>query len=40
MNIESDRIDEVSFEGRGCAISTASASLDDRDPDRADIGRG
>jgi nitrogen fixation NifU-like protein len=27
MKIESDRIHEVSFEGRGCAISTASASL-------------
>jgi nitrogen fixation NifU-like protein len=27
MKIESDRIAAVSFEGRGCAISTASASL-------------
>ena len=27
LEIESDRIKDVSFEGRGCAISTASASL-------------
>jgi nitrogen fixation NifU-like protein len=27
MKIEQDRIVEVSFEGKGCAISTASASL-------------
>ena len=27
MKIEDDRIADVSFEGRGCAISTASASL-------------
>jgi nitrogen fixation NifU-like protein len=27
MKIENDCIEEVSFEGRGCAISTASASL-------------
>ena len=27
LEIEGDRIKDVSFEGRGCAISTASASL-------------
>jgi len=27
LEIESDRVKDVSFEGRGCAISTASASL-------------
>jgi nitrogen fixation protein NifU and related proteins len=27
LNLEGDRIADVSFEGRGCAISTASASL-------------
>jgi len=27
LRIEGDRVAEVSFEGRGCAISTASASL-------------
>ncbi|MGH7033758.1 MAG: Fe-S cluster assembly sulfur transfer protein SufU, partial [Stellaceae bacterium] len=27
LSIEGDRIKDVSFEGRGCAISTASASL-------------
>jgi nitrogen fixation NifU-like protein len=27
LHIESDRIEDVSFEGAGCAISTASASL-------------
>lgn len=27
LEIENDRIKDVSFEGRGCAISTASASL-------------
>jgi nitrogen fixation NifU-like protein len=27
MRLAGDRIDELSFEGRGCAISTASASL-------------
>ncbi|HEY1506321.1 MAG TPA: SUF system NifU family Fe-S cluster assembly protein [Stellaceae bacterium] len=27
LDIEGDRIKDVSFEGRGCAISTASASL-------------
>jgi nitrogen fixation protein NifU and related proteins len=27
LNLEGDRIGDVSFEGRGCAISTAAASL-------------
>jgi nitrogen fixation protein NifU and related proteins len=27
LNLNGDRIDDVSFEGRGCAISTAAASL-------------
>jgi nitrogen fixation protein NifU and related proteins len=27
LSVDGDRIDDVSFEGRGCAISTASSSL-------------